>query len=232
MTTSKFLDSHIHVAVLASIPEPFFVFDENGYYVQILGGADKSKYHDGQHLIGKRIHDVIDKKLADEYLVQIKKAIQAEKVVYHTYELSAGQIKGSETLPGPEGSQWFEAHISPVEKIEGCPRMVVWVAFNITESKKALTEKECLIKKLQKANNEISTLSGLLPICAKCKKIRDDKGYWKNLEEYLGSHADVSFTHGLCSDCSHELYGNEKWYSKMKKRIEMQKKKKPLHDIL
>lgn len=118
MTTSKFLDSHIHVAVLASIPEPFFVFDENGYYVQILGGADKSKYHDGQHLIGKRIHDVIDKKLADEYLVQIKKAIQAEKVVYHTYELSAGQIKGSETLPGPEGSQWFEAHISPVEKIQ------------------------------------------------------------------------------------------------------------------
>lgn len=49
-------DTYVTDAILAALPEPFFIFDENGRYVQILGGVDRRNYHDGQHLIGKRIH--------------------------------------------------------------------------------------------------------------------------------------------------------------------------------
>jgi len=71
---------------------------------------------------------------------------------------------------------------------------------------------------LVEALREVKQLSGLLPICAKCKKIRDDKGYWKDLEGYLESHSEVLFSHGMCTECSDELYGKKDWYKKMMKK--------------
>ena len=76
------------------------------------------------------------------------------------------------------------------------------------------SHKEDLEKKLA----EIKTLKGLLPICAKCKKIRDDKGYWNLIETYIEQHSEASFSHGVCPECLETLYGNEDWYIKMKKR--------------
>lgn len=59
---------------------------------------------------------------------------------------------------------------------------------------------------LKQTSGTIKTLSGLLPICASCKKIRDDKGYWGQVEEYLREHTDAEFTHGICPDCARKLY--------------------------
>lgn len=70
---------------------------------------------------------------------------------------------------------------------------------------------------LEESLEEIKTLTGLLPICAKCKKIRDDKGYWNKIESYIERHTDVLFSHGLCSECAEKLYGDQEWYKKMKK---------------
>ena len=53
--------------------------------------------------------------------------------------------------------------------------------------------------------SEMRTLSGLLPICCHCKKIRDDRGYWNQLEAYLVAHSDAAFTHGMCSGCQEEM---------------------------
>ncbi|MBW2127619.1 MAG: hypothetical protein JRH08_18705, partial [Deltaproteobacteria bacterium] len=69
-------------------------------------------------------------------------------------------------------------------------------------------ELESKIAELEKASSEIKTLSGLLPICAKCKKIRDDKGYWSQIEIYIKEHSEAQFTHGLCPECAKELYGD------------------------
>ncbi|HBC89765.1 MAG TPA: hypothetical protein DCZ94_22735 [Lentisphaeria bacterium] len=74
------------------------------------------------------------------------------------------------------------------------------------ERKEAEAERERLIKDLQKALSEVKVLSGLLPICAKCKKIRDDKGYWAILESYFMKHTDTKFSHGICPDCMKSLY--------------------------
>ncbi|AKG52976.1 diguanylate cyclase/phosphodiesterase [Dehalogenimonas sp. WBC-2] len=61
-------------------------------------------------------------------------------------------------------------------------------------------------KEVEKALNEVKMLSGLLPICASCKQIRNDTGYWQSVESYISSHSQAEFTHGLCPDCIKKLY--------------------------
>jgi hypothetical protein len=63
-----------------------------------------------------------------------------------------------------------------------------------------------VITELQQALANVKTLHGLIPICASCKKIRDDQGYWTQLETYLTQHSDAEFSHSLCLDCMRKLY--------------------------
>ena len=73
----------------------------------------------------------------------------------------------------------------------------------VRETNNKLEEK---ILELRDASAKIKTLSGMLPICARCKKIRDDKGYWNQIEKYIREHTDAEFTHGICPECAMELY--------------------------
>ncbi len=77
---------------------------------------------------------------------------------------------------------------------------------DITEQKRMERRQQRLIAELQDALNQIRTLTGLLPICAHCHKIRDDGGYWHRVEEYIEQHSEAQFTHGICPECLHELY--------------------------
>lgn len=90
----------------------------------------------------------------------------------------------------------------------------------IEERKQAEEGRKKLIKELQEALDKVKMLSGLLPICVNCKKIRDDKGYWNNLEAYIENHTEALFTHGLCADCLDELYGNQEWYIESKEKLQ------------
>lgn len=67
-------------------------------------------------------------------------------------------------------------------------------------------EREKLISELRKALDEVNLLSGLLPICMCCKKIRDDKGCWRQIETYISEHSEAEFSHGLCPDCAKRMY--------------------------
>lgn len=69
-----------------------------------------------------------------------------------------------------------------------------------------MKEKEKLISELQEALAKVKTLSGLLPICSSCKKIRDDKGYWNQIETYIRQRSEAEFTHGICPKCAKMLY--------------------------
>ena len=77
---------------------------------------------------------------------------------------------------------------------------------NISKRKQAEKEREKLITELKDAANKIKTLRGLLPICSNCKKIRDDKGYWKQIESYISDHSEAEFTHGICPKCAKKFY--------------------------
>ena len=77
---------------------------------------------------------------------------------------------------------------------------------DITERKQAEAERERLIGELQKTLAEVKTLGGRLPICSGCKKIRDDKGYWNQVEVYIQQHTDAKFSHGMCPECIKKYY--------------------------
>jgi hypothetical protein len=84
-------------------------------------------------------------------------------------------------------------------------RVLVFVE-DITERKKVEAEREKLIRELRKALAEVKKLSGLLPICASCNKIRDDRGYWNRLETYIQAHSEAKFSHSVCPECARRLY--------------------------
>ena len=79
--------------------------------------------------------------------------------------------------------------------------------------KQAGEEKSKVIKELQTALERVKTLSGMLPICASCKKIRDDRGYWNKIEAYIEKHSEAEFSHGICPECARKLY--PEYYSEM-----------------
>ncbi len=77
---------------------------------------------------------------------------------------------------------------------------------DIEERKKAEIEKDVTIVELRKTIDEVKVLKGFIPICAKCKKVRDDAGYWQQVETYIRDRSEVQFSHGICPTCSKELY--------------------------
>ncbi len=78
------------------------------------------------------------------------------------------------------------------------------IRLEIEERKRIQREKDQLIIELRAALSKVKVLSGLLPICSECKKIRDDTGYWNQLEAYIGKHSNAEFTHGICPDCARQ----------------------------
>jgi hypothetical protein len=84
------------------------------------------------------------------------------------------------------------------------------------------SERQKAILQLEDAFREVKKLSGLLPICSSCKNIRDDKGYWQQLENYLGEHSEAQFSHGLCPDCAQKLY--PELYEKIQKKKQQKEK--------
>ena len=90
---------------------------------------------------------------------------------------------------------------------DGRPLRVAGTQRDVSERKRAEAEREALIAQLQKALADVRALSGLLPICYECKQIRDDRGDWRPLEDYLEECSGAQFTHGLCRDCAGRLRG-------------------------
>jgi hypothetical protein len=78
---------------------------------------------------------------------------------------------------------------------------------DISERRRAGEERERMIDELKEALANVKTLRGLIPICASCKKIRDDKGFWSQVEVYVRDRSEAEFSHGMCPDCIKRLYG-------------------------
>jgi DNA-binding NtrC family response regulator len=104
-------------------------------------------------------------------------------------------------------------------KNESSPRLVLRSILYAIERFKLQNEREALLHDLQQALTNIKTLHGLLPICINCKKIRDDGGYWHQIETYIRSHSDADFSHGLCPQCRDTLYPGHKERLKRKEQI-------------
>ena len=106
-----------------------------------------------------------------------------------------------------DGSLYTEHNtITPVRLESGEITHFIAVKEDVTDRRRAEAEREQMIQELQAALTRVKLLSGLLPICSNCKRIRDDQGSWSKVETYISSHSDTTFTHGICPECLHKLY--------------------------
>lgn len=101
---------------------------------------------------------------------------------------------------------WSQVIATPLQDLDGNIVSVLEVVFPITARKLQEQEREKLIAELKDALAKVKVLSGMLPICASCKRIRDDQGYWNQIESYIRNHTDADFSHGICPDCAKKLY--------------------------
>jgi hypothetical protein len=103
-----------------------------------------------------------------------------------------------------DGANWV-VNGYPVKDSAGKVTSIVMVSRDITKRKRAEAERETMIRELTTALAEVKALTGLLPICSYCKNIRDDKGYWKKVEQYISEHTGAEFTHGICHECADKV---------------------------
>jgi transcriptional regulator with PAS, ATPase and Fis domain len=108
--------------------------------------------------------------------------------------------KSKEFHEMPYGNKFLFITLAPF------PKGSIIITQDITARIQAERDRVMLIKDLRRALKEVETLRSLLPICASCKNIRDDKGYWNTVEEYFGRQNSVDFSHTLCPDCIKQLY--------------------------
>jgi PAS domain S-box-containing protein len=101
---------------------------------------------------------------------------------------------------------YFDLTVEPLRDVAGDIVGITCAAVDITPIKQGAQERERLIRELQEALAQVKVLSGLLPICASCKKIRDEQGQWNPVEKYIRDRSDVSFSHGICPECARRLY--------------------------
>ena len=148
---------------------------------------------------------VLDVMLPDMTGVEVCRLIKEDSELKHTFVILASGIQVSSDSQAEGLNIGADGYIvRPISNKEVVAR--VQSIERIKRAEDALREKERqqekLISELQEALAEIKTLKGFIPICASCKKIRDDEGYWNQLEAYISKHTDAVFSHGLCPECA------------------------------
>jgi transcriptional regulator with PAS, ATPase and Fis domain len=115
-------------------------------------------------------------------------------------------IVKTEQLSNNDNNQWAELIASPLTSEEGAIIGAIIIKRDITEAKTLAANKELQIQQLQKTLDETRTLSGFLPICIFCKKIRDHQEEWISIETFLQHRLDIEFSHGICPECGQKHY--------------------------
>jgi PAS domain-containing protein len=182
--------------VLLSLAHPFYVIDAETYEVLMANEAAKASVTNGTATCYRLTHgrdtpcDGDDR----ECPLEIVRKTRAQATTEHRHIMGDGE------------ERIFEVHGFPVFDGEGKLIQMIEYALDITDRKVVEREREELIRQLEKALGEVKTLSGMLPICSSCKKVRDDRGYWNQIEQYISQRSEAHFSHSLCPDCAEQLY--------------------------
>ncbi|HTG01602.1 MAG TPA: PAS domain S-box protein [Nitrospirota bacterium] len=182
--------------VIDALPHPFYVIDASNYRLKLANYAacpgsipKEATCHEFSHQRRKPCR-------GDQHPCPLKKIRETGQpvMVEHTHRYADGSLKEVEV----HGYPLFDDKGNLMQMIEYC--------IDISDRKQAAKERDLLIQDLQHALGEVKALSGLLPICSSCKKIRDDHGYWNDLEQYISKHSEAEFSHSICPDCAQKLY--------------------------
>ncbi len=181
--TSLFQNSHSVMLIIH--PETGKIVDANLQACRYYG-------YSLEELTGLTIMD-INMLTHDQVREEMQRANQEARNHFHfPHRLANGEVRDVEVFSGPI-------------TVKG-EKLLYSIVYDITERNKKDKEREELITKLEKALKEIKQLRGIIPICASCKKIRDDQGAWNQLEAYISDHSEAEFSHGICPECAEKLY--------------------------
>jgi PAS domain S-box-containing protein len=187
--------------ITSSLAEGLYVLNDKGEVTFMNPEAEFLLGWTEAELTGKNVHDMVHNHTSNGAVLSLAECPMHSVIMTGERYVSRDQVfirKDGTTFP-------VSVHSSPL--LENGKVVASVTAFrDITERKRIELEREKLISELQKALAEIKTLQGILPICSSCKKIRDDKGAWHQMEAYIHEHTNVEFSHGLCKECAQKIY--------------------------
>jgi PAS domain S-box-containing protein len=193
--------------ILESITDAFMAWDNEDRIVYINENGARLLKHTREELLGKNAWEMFPGVIGTLFEAETKRALRERTAVHY-----------EEYFPPIDA--WLETHMYP--SAEGLS-----VFFrDVTARRQAQAERENLLNELSEALANVKKLSGMLPICSACKKVRDDSGYWSQIEDYVRKHSEAQFSHGICPDCMRSLYPDmaAQVESKLKKLEEDKKK--------
>jgi PAS domain S-box-containing protein len=173
-------DKRIHT-LLDESSDPIFSFKEDGTYLYVNQIFAQTLGYNQEEIIGKTVWDVFPQDEADKRFSMVRKGFLT------------GKTENIEVMiPLADGDKYFLTTVKPIKNEHEEVAFVICISKDITE--------------LREAQSQLKSLRGILPICSKCKKIRNDEGAWQQLEYYISNHSEAEFSHGMCPDCAEILY--------------------------
>ena len=196
--TEEKLNNHMEfiTTLINTIPSPVFYKDVAGKYLGCNRAFEEFFGKSRSFILGKTTYDIAPAAIANEYREK-----DLELFGHHGTQTYEGKVAA------PDGSI-RDVLISKATYTDTSKNVagLIGVLIDITDRKRAAEALDEERRQLKQALDEIRTLRGIVPICANCKKIRDDKGYWNHVEKYISEHTGAKFSHGICPDCVKELY--------------------------
>lgn len=193
-------EAHLRFARLAAIVES----SEDAIITKTLDGtiltwnaaAERLYGYTAAEAVGRSISMLMPPERNDDLLPLLARLARGE------------QLNHFETTRRARDGRLIEVSLSFSPVRDGTGRVVgaSTIARDVSERRRAEREREQLVRQLQAALAEVKTLSGLLPICSHCKKIRDDQGYWNQIEMFIRARSNANFTHSICPECAQKMY--------------------------
>ena len=185
-------------SVAKSAKDAIITADKTGKIAFCNAAAQKLFGYSEDALVGKSVSTLMPERFRDAHERGMARVVSTGKsnLIDETIELFGLTQKGRE----------FPVELSLSSWMSGEDTFYTGIIRDISERKQHEKERDALIDSLQKSLSKVRKLSGLLPICASCKKIRDDSGYWNQIEAYIRDHSEAEFSHGICPECSKRLY--------------------------
>ena len=183
-------------AIVDSTTEAIIGHDLNGVIATWNSGASLLFGYGAEEALGKTISMAFPHDQAPR-IAQILDALS------HGVETEPVEISGVRKDGEPLD---LSLNVSTIKDRHGKIIGASSIIYNITERKRLELERKRMIEQLNDTLSRVKTLSGLLPICASCKKVRDDHGYWQKLETFIHEHSEAEFSHSICPDCMQTLY--------------------------
>lgn len=185
-------------ALMDTIPDHIYFKDRHSRFIRVSNAmAEWFALDDPAQAVGRSDRDFFTPEHAE-------KALEDERAILRDGKPLIGVVE-KETWP-TGGETWVSTTKVAVRDEHGEIIGTCGISRDVTRHKRLEDEREALVAELQAALDRIQTLHGLIPICTVCKRIRDDKGYWRQVESYVSENAKVTFSHCLCEECSRELY--------------------------